>query len=267
MNFLKFTNRFIARRELSRYNLPSVNSTKYDEFGKTFKTNLNYNVVQIGDFIDQNLNQGESVPSLLIDQLIIKIETTKQFEDIGYYLWRFRHSVFGYKMRPWTQYLLTVKGVELEAYDTLTEMITDSDKFGYYPDAMTVHYLILTLLEHELQEQAVQVVQYVVLKDMATTAGLAHLCAIVLALHADLVAISVEEKHLYAIFRTLGSLHSDLSFLNEYGNRGLATLQKENRILKVVLYTSVNNFLKCFIILERPLFYQSSSKLRIFDQF
>jgi hypothetical protein len=80
----------LARRALSlgKYTLPTVNSLKHHEFSKSFKTQMNFTAVQVGDFIDQNLNQEHSVPSLLIDQLIEQIETKKQFQDIGYYLWR-----------------------------------------------------------------------------------------------------------------------------------------------------------------------------------
>ena len=76
------------------------------------------------------MNQNQPVPSLLIDQLINSASSKKQFEDIGYYFWRFRLSVFGYKLRPWTNYLITIKGIELDAFDTLVEMLNDSDKYG-----------------------------------------------------------------------------------------------------------------------------------------
>ena len=62
--------------------------------------------------------------------MVAKVETAKLFDDVGYYLLRFRHSVFGYKLRPWTVYLLTMKGIEFDAYDTLTQYLTDSEKYG-----------------------------------------------------------------------------------------------------------------------------------------
>ena len=73
---------------------------------------------------------GQPVSSLLIDHLVMSIETKKQFEDIGYYLWRFRHSTFGYKLRGWTINLLAMRALEFKAYDALLELLTDSDKFG-----------------------------------------------------------------------------------------------------------------------------------------
>ena len=74
--------------------------------------------------------KGQAVSSLLIDHLIMSIETKKQFEDIGYYLWRFRHSAFGYKLRDWTKNLLAMRALELNAHDALVEILNDSDKFG-----------------------------------------------------------------------------------------------------------------------------------------
>jgi len=211
--------------------LPSRTETQFHKFGEAFSTKLDFTLVQIGDLIDQNLNAEEPIPSLLIDEMIVKVETAKLFDDLGYYLLRFRHSAFGYKLRPWTVYLLTMKGIEFDAYDTLTQYLTDSEKYGFYPDPMTLNYLMLTLLEKGLTEQAVQVAKCVVLKDLATTHGLAQLCSVVLASNTETVQTLLEDKEFFAILRIL-SQTPELHFLAEFGNAGLANVQSENRILK-----------------------------------
>jgi len=77
------------------------------------------------------------------------------------------------------------------------------------------------------------VVQNVILKDLAITPGLACLCAATLSKHAASLCIVLDEKQYYAMLRILGTQYQELSFLANYGNHGLANLQKENRIMKV----------------------------------
>merc|ERR1712176_1661557 len=89
MSFLPVRRIVPSLRKWSRYRLPPSASLGHDEFLKNFRLPINFTAVQVGDFIDQNLNQGQAVSSLLIDHLIMSIETKKQFEDIGYYFGAF----------------------------------------------------------------------------------------------------------------------------------------------------------------------------------
>ena len=45
-------------RKWSRYRLPPSASLGHDQFLKNFQLPINFTAVQVGDFIDQNLNQG-----------------------------------------------------------------------------------------------------------------------------------------------------------------------------------------------------------------
>jgi len=219
-------------RKWSRYRLPPSASLGHDEFLKNFQLPINFTAVQVGDFIDQNLNQGQAVSSLLIDHLIMSIETKKQFEDIGYYLWRFRHSAFGYKLRDWTKNLLAMRALELNAYDALVEILNDSDKFGYYPDVMTLNCIILHLIETGRHEDCLKVTKIACLKDMANSLGFAKLAAAVIARNHEIIEANVEEKEFYAVIRNLGTQFEELNFLTSYANRGIANLISQDQITK-----------------------------------
>ena len=103
----------------------------------------------------------------------------------------------------------------------------------FYPDSMTLTYLILKLIENGHDDLAIQAIENIVLKDMATTAGIACLSATVLGKYSESVSILIEEKRYYALLRILGTQYSELSFMTDYGNYGLANIQNENRIVKV----------------------------------
>jgi hypothetical protein len=105
---------------------------------------------------------------------------------------------------------------------------------------MTLNYLLLSLLENGRSEQAIQIIVSIVLKDLSISSGLSSLCAVILSQHKDNVLILIDEKHFYAILRCLGCNNKDLKFLSDFGNRGIANLQNENRITKV---NTMNKFI------------------------
>ena len=105
---------------------------------------------------------------------------------------------------------------------------------------MTLNYLLLSLLENGRSEQAIQIIVSIVLKDLSISSGLSSLCAVILSQHKDHVLILIDEKHFYAILRCLGCNNKDLKFLSDFGNRGIANLQNENRITKV---NTMNKFI------------------------
>lgn len=150
---------------------------------------MDYPVQTTGDFIDQNLNKGEPVPSILLDQLIQTVETKKQFIDISYHLWRFRHSPFSYKMRPWTNYFLITKGsktvfsnlklvlgVRLGAFEALVELLLKSETYGSFPDAASLSYLLLNLVENGENQLAVEACVDLLIKDLCSSSTLAKVC-------------------------------------------------------------------------------------------
>ena len=58
MSFLPVRRIVPSLRKWSRYRLPPSASLGHDEFLKNFRLPINFTAVQVGDFIDQNLNQG-----------------------------------------------------------------------------------------------------------------------------------------------------------------------------------------------------------------
>merc|ERR1711990_83516 len=77
---------------------------KIETFYKNFDTKVDkekYNLLLVTEYIEQGLNMEQPMPSLILDHILILIMTKEVYQSIGYFLNRFRRSIFGFKTRPW----------------------------------------------------------------------------------------------------------------------------------------------------------------------
>ena len=65
------------------------------------------------------LNTEQPVPSLLLDQIVSRVENKEIFETLGYFFARFHRSAFGYKLRPWTKLIFIKKGIDFGSFEEL----------------------------------------------------------------------------------------------------------------------------------------------------
>ena len=105
---------------------------------------------------------------------------------------------------------------------------------------MTLNCIILNLVEAGRHEDCVKMAKVACLKDLVTSLGSAQLASVVFARNRESLENLIEEKEFYAIIRTLGTQHESLSFLTDYGNRGIATLIDQDQIEKVREFSFVN---------------------------
>jgi len=219
-----------SRRCIALATLPKASATAFEDFSKSFQLRLDYPVQTTGDFIDQNLNKGEPVPSILLDQLIQTIETKKQFIDISYHLWRFRHSPFSYKMRPWTNYFLITKGVNLGAYEALVELLLKSETYGCFPDSASLCYLLLNLVENGENQLAVEACVDLTIKDLCGSEALAKLCLNIILSNLEILE-SCEAKQIYAAIRIIGNILKNEK-LQDLGASGIAKSISDEEVTK-----------------------------------
>ena len=76
------------------------------------------------------------MPSLILDHILILIMTKEVYQSIGYFLNRFRRSIFGFKTRPWTVFLFAKKGLDLGADEILVQYIEAADQSGLFLDSL-----------------------------------------------------------------------------------------------------------------------------------
>ncbi|CAG5108617.1 Oidioi.mRNA.OKI2018_I69.chr1.g3877.t2.cds [Oikopleura dioica] len=225
------TNLIRASRRCMALKMPRASAlAAFEDFSKSFQLRLDYPVQTTGDFIDQNLNKGEPVPSILLDQLIQTVETKKQFIDISYHLWRFRHSPFSYKMRPWTNYFLITKGVRLGAFEALIELLLKSETYGCFPDAASLSYLLLNLVENGENQLAVEACVDLLIKDLCSSSTLAKLCLNIFIHNIENLQ-SCEAKQVYASVRIIGNILENEK-LKDLGACGIAKTISEEEVTK-----------------------------------
>ena len=90
-----------------------------------------------------SLNMEQPMPSLILDHILILIMTKEVYQSIGYFLNRFRRSVFGFKTRPWTVFLFAKKGLDLGAEEVLVQYIEAADQSGLFLDSLGKYSQIL----------------------------------------------------------------------------------------------------------------------------
>ena len=82
------------------------------------------------------LNMEQPMPSLILDHILILIMTKEVYQSIGYFLNRFRRSIFGFKTRPWTVFLFAKRGLDLGADEILVQYIEAADQSGLFLDSL-----------------------------------------------------------------------------------------------------------------------------------
>merc|ERR1711970_107658 len=143
------------------------------------------------------------MPSLVLDHILVLIVTKEVFQSIGYFLNRFRRSIFGFKTRPWTVFLFAKKGLDLGADETLVQYIEAADQSGLFLDSLGVKYVIQELLKKGKGDLAVRIAVTAGLKDMVDDETIASLC---LKTILENEIQNIDEKDIYSALRNLSAL-------------------------------------------------------------
>jgi len=179
---------------------------KIDEFYKNFDTKVDkekFNLLLVTEYVDQGLNMEQPIPSLMLDHILTLIKVKDVYQSIGYFLNRFRRSIFGFKTRPWTIFLFAKKGLELGADEILVQYVEAADQSGLFLDSLCVKFVIEGLLKKEKGDLAARIAVTAALQDMVDDECVASLCLKTI-LENDLSTLS--EKNIYAALRNLSSL-------------------------------------------------------------
>jgi len=180
---------------------------KINEFYKNFDTKVDkekFNLLLVTEYVEQGLNMEQPMPSLVLDHILILIATKEVYQSIGYFLNRFRRSIFGYKTRPWTIFLFAKKGLDLGADEILVQYIEAADQSGLFLDSLGVKYVIEELLKKEKGELAARIAITAAIQDMVDDESVASLCLKTI-LENERPSDS-SEKDIYSALRNLSSL-------------------------------------------------------------
>merc|ERR1719322_51600 len=94
------------------------------------------------------IERGYLFTSFMLDRTISALSDEKQISAIPYYLYKFRHSINGYYLKPWTIHNFVKKSLSSNS-EVIFDLLTHKTQYGVFPDVHTMNILVDHFLKNE----------------------------------------------------------------------------------------------------------------------